>query len=118
MPMTLIVTRDVADRYRGFLASIMPEVAPGIYVASELSKGVRQRIKAVLADWWANLPGGSIVMAWKDNVAGGLAIFTLGLPPLSLADADGVLMVRRQVPAQKNPSGFDAPNANEPPHDP
>ena len=31
MPLTLVVTRDVADRYRGFLGSVMPEVAPGVY---------------------------------------------------------------------------------------
>jgi CRISPR-associated protein Cas2 len=29
--MTVVVTRDVADRYRGFLASIMPEVATGVF---------------------------------------------------------------------------------------
>ena len=28
MPMTVIVTRDVEDRYRGFLSSVMLEVAP------------------------------------------------------------------------------------------
>jgi CRISPR-associated protein Cas2 len=102
MPMTLVVTRDVADRYRGFLASIMPEVAPGVYVSPELSKGVRQRITTVLKDWWAGMPGGSIVMAWKDDAsAGRLALFTLGLPPVSLADVDGMLMVRRPVPPRK-----------------
>src|ERR1019366_5968523 len=61
------MTRDVADRYRGFLASIMPEIAPGVYVAPELSKAVRQRIQTVLTDWWGTLPGGSIVMGWKDG---------------------------------------------------
>ena len=102
MPMTLVVTRDVADRYRGFLASIMPEVTPGVYVAPELSKGVRQRITTVLADWWASLPGGSIVVAWKDDAAAGrLALFTLGLPSVSLADVDGMLMVRRPAPPRK-----------------
>ena len=30
MPMTVVVTRDVEDRYRGFLTSIMLEVAPGV----------------------------------------------------------------------------------------
>ena len=52
MPLTLIVTRDVPGRYRGFLASVMPEVAPGVYVAPDLSKGVRERVWAVLADGW------------------------------------------------------------------
>ena len=29
MPMTVVVTRDVEARYRGFLTSIMLEIAPG-----------------------------------------------------------------------------------------
>ena len=30
MAMAVVVTRNVEDRYRGFLASVMLEVAPGI----------------------------------------------------------------------------------------
>lgn len=44
MPMTVLVLRDVADRYHGFLASIMPEIGPGIFVSPELSRGVRERV--------------------------------------------------------------------------
>ena len=96
MPMTVVVIRDVADRYRGFLASIMPEVGPGLFVAPELSRGVRERIWAVLADWWDGMPGGSILMAWKDDSAPGrLGLQTLGLPPRTLVDLDGALLVRR-----------------------
>lgn len=96
MPMTVIVTRDVADRYRGFLASVMPEVAPGVYVSPELSRGVRERIEAVLTDWWASLPGGSIILAWRDpSASGGLGLTVLGLPPVRLADLDGLLVVHR-----------------------
>jgi len=99
MPMTVIVTRDVADRYRGFLASVMPEVAPGVYAAPELSKAVRERISTVLGDWWASLPGGSIVMTWRDGGASsGLGLEVLGLPPVELADLDGLLVVRRAMP--------------------
>ena len=94
--MTVVVIRDVADRYRGFLASIMPEVGPGLFVAPELSRGVRKRIWAVLADWWDGMPGGSILMAWKDDSAPGrLGLLTLGLPPRTLVDLDGALLVRR-----------------------
>lgn len=97
MPMTMVVTRDVAARYRGFLASVMPEIAPGIYVSPELSKGVRERIWTVAQDWWGTMPGGAFVMAWKDpSAAGGLAMLFLGVPPTDLADLDGVLVVRRR----------------------
>jgi len=96
MPMTVVVTRDVADRYRGFLASIMLEAGPGLFVAPELSRTVRQRIWAVLADWWDGMPGGSILMVWKDDSASGrLGLLTLGLPPRTLVDLDGALLVRR-----------------------
>ena len=96
MPMTIVVTRDVADRYRGFLASVMPEVAPGVYIAPELSRGVRERLWAVLGNWWLALPGGSIVLAWKDdNAPGRLGIASLGIPVRKLADFDGVLVVAR-----------------------
>ena len=30
MPMTVVITRDVEDRYRGFLSSVMLELAPGV----------------------------------------------------------------------------------------
>ena len=97
MPMTVVVTRDVPDRYRGFLASVMPEVAPGVYVSPELSKGVRERVWSVLSDWWSAMPGGSVVMTWRDRSAtGDLGLAMLGTPPVELADLDGVLVVRRK----------------------
>lgn len=97
MPMTVVVTRDVAPRYRGFLASVMPEIAPGVYVAPELAKGVRERIWNVAQDWWRTMPGGCLVIAWRDaSAAGGLGMQFLGVPPVDLADLDGVLVVRRR----------------------
>jgi CRISPR-associated endoribonuclease Cas2 subtype I-E len=96
MPMTVVITRDVAERYRGFLASIMPEAAPGVYVAAELSAGVRERLWKVLTDWWSSLPGGSIVLLWKDSSAPSrLGLICLGLPPRDFVDLDGSLLVRR-----------------------
>lgn len=98
MPMTVIVTRDVADRYRGFLASVMPEVAPGVYVSPDLSRGVRERIWAVLSDWWASLPGGSVLLTWRDpSASGGLGLEVLGIPPVRLVDLDGLRVVRREI---------------------
>ncbi len=94
--MTVVVTRDVPDRYRGFLASIMPEVGPGLFVAPELSRAVRERVWAVLSGWWDGMPGGSVTMVWKDDSASGrLGLLILGLPPRQLVDLDGALLVRR-----------------------
>ena len=98
MPMTVVVLRDVADRYSGFMASIMPEIGPGIFVSPELSHGVRDRLWTVISAWWDALPGGSAVMVWKDDTAPGrLGVKTLGLPPRTLADLDGALLVRRDL---------------------
>jgi CRISPR-associated protein Cas2 len=93
MAMTVIVTRDVPDRTRGFLASIMPEPAPGVYAAGNLSRAVRERAWAVVSSWYAETRRGSVVMLWKDDrMPGGLGIEILGTPPRRLADLDGVLV--------------------------
>jgi hypothetical protein len=39
LPMTVLITRDVADRI--FLASIMPEVATGVFYLARAVKGLR-----------------------------------------------------------------------------
>ena len=96
MPMAMVVTRNVEDRYRGFLTSVMLEVAPGVYVSPDLSAGVRMRVWDVLGDWWMTLRTGSIVMVWRDvHATGNLRIETLGEPPKEIVDADGVLLVKR-----------------------
>lgn len=41
MALVVIVTRDVAYRYRGFLASVMLEVAPAVYISPRMSPAVR-----------------------------------------------------------------------------
>ena len=80
MPMTVIVTRDVPQRTRGFLASVMPEPAPGVYTSGELSKSVRERIWAMMQDWYGATHEGSIVLIWRDDKAPG----GLGSPRRSL----------------------------------
>jgi CRISPR-associated protein Cas2 len=96
--LTVIVTRDVEPRYRGFLASAMLEVAPTVYIHPRLSAGVRDRIWLVLADWYATLRHGAIVLAWADpSQIGGIGIRVLGLPPRKLAEVDGLLLVKREL---------------------
>ncbi|WP_397544753.1 type I-E CRISPR-associated endoribonuclease Cas2e [Roseovarius salis] len=97
MPLTVIVTRDVEARYRGFLTSVMLEVSAGVYVAPDMSSGVRERVWDVVSYWWETLRRGSLVMVWRDKAATGhLRIETLGDPPKEIVDADGILLVRRE----------------------
>jgi len=93
----MVVTRNVEARYRGFLTSIMLEVAPGVYVAPHLSAGVLKRLWTVLSDWWAAMRNGSIVLVFRDTRAvGNLRIEILGEPPKEIVDADGILLMKRK----------------------
>lgn len=97
MSLTVLITRDVPARYRGFLASVMPEIAPGVYVAPGLTVAVRERVWAVMEEWWDQAPGAAIVLAYPDrNAAGRLAIRALGTPPVELAEVTGIRMVVRR----------------------
>ena len=96
MALAMVVTRDVETRYRGFLTSVMLEVSAGVYVAPDLSARVRARVWEVVSGWHAALGRGSRVMVWRDVAAPGkLRIETLGEPPKTIVDADGVLLVKR-----------------------
>lgn len=97
MALTLIVTRDVQARYRGFLTSVMLEIAPGVYVAPDMTAGVRTRVWGVISEWWDSLRQGSVTLVWRDTTATGhLRIETLGEPPKDIVDGDGVLLVKRK----------------------
>jgi CRISPR-associated protein Cas2 len=98
MPMTVVVTRDVEDRYRGFLSSVMLELAPGVYTGPRLSRGVRERVWQVLSDWHGELRRGAIVMTWRETTApGGQGVLMLGETRRMLVDIDGILLVRREL---------------------
>ena len=93
--MTVVVTVNVEARYRGFLASAMLEIAPGVYTAPRMTSGIRERIWDVLADWYYELGQGAIVMTWQDSAAvGEQRIRTLGEAPKEIVDADGVYLVK------------------------
>ena len=93
--MTVVVTINVEGRYRGFLASVMLEIAPGVYTSSQMTSGIRERVWAVLTRWYDHLWQGSIVMTWRDPSAPGeQRIRTLGEPPKEIVDADGVHLVK------------------------
>ena len=93
--MTIVVTVNVEGRYRGFLASAMLEIAPGVYTAPMMTSGIRDRIWNVLSRWYYELGQGSIVMTWRDpSAVGEQQIRTLGEAPKSIVDADGVHLVK------------------------
>ena len=107
--MTLIVTRDVPARYRGFLSSVMPELAPGVYVSPDMTAAVRERVWAVLEDWWEHAAGSSVLLAFPDrDAAGRIAVRALGTPPVQFATIDGVRVVVR-------PASQDTANGARPP---
>lgn len=96
--MTVIVTSDVPDRFRGFLASCMLELAPGVYTSPRMNDAVRRRVWQVLTDWWAHLRRGHVVMTWPDaELIGGQGIAVLGVPSRFLVEYDGVFLSRRGI---------------------
>ncbi len=98
--MTVVVTRDVDDRYRGFLCSVMVEIAPCVYVTNHLNKRSREHVQQVRRDWHALLQRGSICMAWQDPTAPtGLQVWSVGLPPRTPLLLDATLITRRRNPA-------------------
>lgn len=94
--MTVVVTRDVAPRTRGFLSSCMLELAPGVYTSPRMAASVRRRVQDVLAEWWAAEPSGAVVMTWADHEAvGGQAVWHVGTPRKTLVDVgDELFLVR------------------------
>lgn len=100
--MVVIVTTNVADRFRGFLASVMLEVAPGVYTSPTMSAGIRERIWGVLEEWFEALGGGSIVMTWMDrSQPGGQGLRMLGLPAREFVELDGLYTTRAKISPEK-----------------
>lgn len=96
MSMTLVVTRNVSDRIRGFLASSLLELAPGVYSAPYISPAVRDRIWDILVEWFQQENEASVVMVWVDAAEPcGQSIKTLGTPPIKIVSLDGLLTACR-----------------------
>lgn len=99
MSMTVVVTRNVSSRVRGFLASAMLELAPGVYSAPRISPAVRDRVWDVLKDWFPDERDASLIMIWQErDVPGGQAVRTLGSPPIDFVNVDGLVLARRPPP--------------------
>lgn len=95
--MTVLVTRNVSSRVRGFAGSVMLEIAPGVYSAPRISPAVRERLWTVLEDWFPNEREASIVLLWQErDQPGGQVVRTLGTPPIDFFDVDGLVLARRR----------------------
>jgi CRISPR-associated protein Cas2 len=107
MDMTVIVTRNVPDRFRGFLASCMLEVAPGVYTSPRMSEGVRERVWAVCEEWGEALPAdGGILLTWRDAAEpSGQGLRTLGWTRSVIVDHDGAWLARRDLGMEQLPPG-------------
>ena len=104
MPMTVVVTVDVAARFRGFLASCMLEIAPGVYTSPRMTRAVRERVWNVLEEWHDELGTGGIVMTWRDtSLTGGQGVLLLGSTPKELHNADGIFLARRRIDPETVP---------------
>lgn len=95
--MTVVVTRNASSRMRGFLASCMCEIAPGIYTSPRMNAAVRERVWEVMERWCSHADDMAVVMTWPDHrLPGGQVIRTLGVPRTEVVDVDGIPMARRQ----------------------
>ncbi len=99
---TILVTRNVRDRFRGFLASCASEVAAGVYVGFDMSAGVRQRVWDVLESWWQLGDDASVVMVWPEaDAPGGMRVRTLGTPGIDLVEVGDLVLTRRDTNAEQ-----------------
>lgn len=100
MPMTVVVTRNASGRVRGFLASCMCEIAPGVYTAPRMTAGIRKRVWTVLAHWFEDGGDDAILITWLDSSRpDGQAVLTLGSPRQELLDHHGTFLARRDLTA-------------------
>lgn len=99
MPMTVAVTRNVPPRVRGFLASVMLEVAPGVYTAPRMTVAVRRRVRQVLFDWEDYFGhDAGVLLTWPDaNAPCGQGLWILGDPPVELVEHDGVVLSHKPL---------------------
>ncbi len=96
MSLTVVITRDVEDRYRGLLASTMLEAAAGVYVSRSLNARARDDLWAAMVDWHAMLRRGSITMLFSDSKEdGGIAVRNAGVAARRAVRIDGALLMHR-----------------------
>lgn len=107
MPMTVMITTKVSGRIRGFLASCMCELAPGVYTSPRMNAAVRERVWRVLEGWFDDFRDGSVLMTWPSaGKSGGQEVLSLGLPQVDLVEHDGIYLARRETSESKTDSDY------------
>lgn len=115
MDMTVVVTRNAPERYRGFLASCMLEIAPGVYTSPRMNDGVRERVWEVCLGWGGSLPtDGGVLLTWRDAAApSGQGLRVIGWAKADIVDHDGVWLARTDLVDDRDDEGFqDSPTAD------
>lgn len=99
--MTIAVTRNTPDRYNGFLASCMQEIAPGVYAAPRMKKSVRERVWDVMMEWESLMDADAgVVLFWKSRSApSGMGMRLLGWPKKDLVEHEGLWLTIRDLTA-------------------
>ena len=99
--MTIAVTRNTPNRFGGFLASCMHEIAPGVYAAPRMKKAVRERLWSVMMEWAGLLPNdGGVVLFWKSRTEpSGMGVRMIGWPKKELIDHEGLWLTQRALTA-------------------
>ena len=99
MTTTIAVTRNTPQRFDGFLASCMLEVAPGVYVAPRMKKGTRERVWETLLEWSEFVPDdGGVVLFWRQrNSPSDLGMKLLGWPKKDLTDHEGQWLTQQSL---------------------
>lgn len=88
--MIVVCVSGTADRFHGFLRSVMLNLHPGVYVSVDLDAGSRRRIWDVLRAWWEADGRGAVVMLWRDKSKPSAIDFdVLGAPKRDIVEYDG-----------------------------
>ncbi len=96
MPLTVVITRDVEDRYRGFAGLGDARAGPRRLRAAADERGRARPHLGGGRGMAHRLRRGSIVMCWAEPAsAGGLGLSVLGEPPKDVVAHDSTLLVRR-----------------------
>jgi CRISPR-associated protein Cas2 len=101
----VICATATADRFHGFLRSIMLNPHPGVYVSKDVNKSARERIWTILSEWHDADPRGTVVMIYPDkNRPMGIDFTSLGAPKREIVEIESHYAIVRQEAIQTSTS--------------